>query len=119
MDLGKYFDTVNRSKLVEVMSRTIKDGRVLSLIHKFLNSGVKAGVRLETPETGVPQGSPLSPLPGNIMLHELDKELENRGHRLVRYADDMLILCKSQRAAERTLSNTTACIESKLYLRVN
>jgi group II intron reverse transcriptase/maturase len=119
MDLEKYFDTVNRSKLIEVLSRTIKDGRVISLIHKFLNAGVKIGSRYEPTSTGVPQGSPLSPLLGNIMLNELDRELEKRGHRFVRYADDMLILCRSIRAAERTMRSTTAFIEKRLFLRVN
>ena len=119
MDLEQYFDMVNRSKLIEVLSRTIKDGRVISLIHKFLNSGVQVGDRVEEPEKGVPQGSPLSPLLGNIMLHELDKELTRRGHKFVRYADDLQILCKSRRSAERTLLNTVSFIESKLYLRVN
>jgi hypothetical protein len=77
------------------------------------------GARQETPEEGVPQGSPLSPLLGNIMLNELDRELTVRGHKYVRYADDMMIMCKSKRAAERTLVSTTSYIESKLYLRVN
>lgn len=119
IDLAQYFDTVNRSKLIEVLSRTIHDGRVISLIHKFLNSGVIVGGMVEEPEKGVPQGSPLSPLLGNIMLHELDKELTRRGHKFVRYADDMLILCKSQRSAERTLANTVSFIENRLYLCVN
>lgn len=119
IDLEKYFDTVNRSKLIELLSQTIKDGRVISLIHKFLNAGVMVGGRVEEPEKGVPQGSPLSPLLGNIMLHELDKELTRRGHKFVRYADDMLILCRSSRSAERTLNSTTTFIESKLHLRVN
>lgn len=119
LDLEKYFDTVNRSKLIEILSRTIKDGRLISLIHKFLNSGVIIGGRVEDIQQGVPQGSPLSPLLGNIMLHELDKELTQRGHKFVRYADDIVILCKSQRSAERTLHNTTTFIEKKLKLRVN
>jgi len=119
MDLEQYFDTVNRSKLVEVLSRTIRDGRVISLIHKFMNSGVMVGARLETPSDGVPQGSPLSPLLGNVMLNELDKELTRRGHKFVRYADDILIMSKSQRAAARTMESTTAYIEKQLYLRVN
>jgi len=119
MDLEKYFDSVNRSKLIEVLSRTIKDGRVISLIHKFLNSGVMIGGMKEEPEQGVPQGSPLSPLLGNIMLHESDKELIRRGHKFVRYADDMMILCKSRRSAERTLEHTVSYIENTLYLRVN
>jgi retron-type reverse transcriptase len=80
MDLEKYFDTVNQSKLIEVLSRTVKDGRVVSLIHKYLKAGVMVGGKIEPTATGTPQGSPLSPLLGNIMLHELDKELESRGH---------------------------------------
>jgi group II intron reverse transcriptase/maturase len=88
MDLEKFFDTVNQSKLIEVLSRTVKDGRVISLIHKYLNAGVVAGDKFEESPMGVPQGGPLSPLLSNIMLNELDKELERRGHRFVRYADD-------------------------------
>jgi len=88
MDLEKFFDTVNQSKLIEILSRTIKDGRVISLIHKYLNAGVIVRNKFETTEVGVPQGGPLSPLLSNIMLNELDKELENRGHRFARYADD-------------------------------
>lgn len=119
MDLEKYFDTVNQSKLVQVLSETIKDGRVISLIHKFLRAGVmEGGAFRESPE-GVPQGGPLSPLLGNIMLNECDHELERRGHRFVRYADDMMIFCKSQKAAQRTLGNITQFIERKLFLRVN
>lgn len=88
MDLEKYFDTVNQSKLVEVLSRTIKDGRVISLIHKYLRAGVIIGHSFEKTEVGVPQGGPLSPILSNVMLNELDKELERRGHRFVRYADN-------------------------------
>jgi group II intron reverse transcriptase/maturase len=119
MDLEKYFDTVNQSKLVEVLSRTIKDGRVISLIHKYLKAGVVVKHRFEDTEIGVPQGGNLSPILSNIMLNELDKELESRGHRFVRYADDMLIFCKSRRSAERTLENLLPFIEKKLFLKVN
>ncbi|OGO77620.1 MAG: group II intron reverse transcriptase/maturase [Clostridiales bacterium GWB2_37_7] len=119
MDLEKYFDTVNQSKLIEVLSRTIKDGRVISLIHKFLRAGVVVRHRFEGTEVGVPQGGPLSPLLSNIMLNELDRELESRGHRFVRYADDMVILCKSKKSAERTLDNILPYIERKLFLKVN
>jgi group II intron reverse transcriptase/maturase len=94
IDLEKFFDTVNQSKLIEVLSRKIKDGRVISLIHKYLRAGVAIGACHEESHSGVPQGSPLSPLLGNIMLDELDKELERRGHPFVRYADDgLLVLC--------------------------
>lgn len=119
MDLEKFFDTVNQSKLIEIMSRTIKDGRVISLIHKYLNAGVVVRNKFEETKVGVPQGGPLSPLLSNIMLNELDKELEKRGHRFVRYADDLVILCKSKRSAERTLRNTLPYIEEKLFLKVN
>lgn len=119
MDLEKFFDTVNQSKLVEVLSRTIKDGRVISLIHKYLDAGVIVRNKFEESRTGVPQGGPLSPLLSNIMLNELDKELEKRGHRFVRYADDMVILCKSKRGAHRSLKNILPYIEGKLFLKVN
>ena len=119
MDLEKFFDTVCQSKLIEVLSRTIKDGRVISLIHKYLNAGVISRGVFERTEVGMPQGGPLSPLLSNVMLNELDKELENRGHRFVRYADDCMIFCKSRKSAERTLKNIIPFIEKKLFLKVN
>ena len=119
MDLEKFFDTVSHSKLIEVLSRTVKDGRVISLIHKYLNAGVMKDGKLGPSETGVPQGGPLSPLLSNIMLNELDRELDRRGHKYVRYADDMVILCKSKRSAQRALANILPYIEGKLFLRVN
>jgi group II intron reverse transcriptase/maturase len=119
MDLEKFFDTVNQSKLIEVLSRTIKDGRVISLINKYLRAGVMIKHSYKDTFEGVPQGGPLSPLLSNIMLNELDKELEKRGHRFVRYADDLMIFCKSRRAAERTLTNILPFIENKLFLKVN
>lgn len=119
MDLEKFFDTVNQSKLIQVLSEEIKDGRVISLIHKYLRAGVIVYGEFEDTEWGVPQGGPLSPLLANILLNELDHELERRGHRFVRYADDMMIFCKSKRAAERTLLNITPYIEDKLFLKVN
>ena len=119
MDLEKFFDTVCQSKLIEVLGRTINDGRVISLIHKYINAGVIAKGVFEKTEVGMPQGGPLSPLLSNIMLNELDKELEVRGHRFVRYADDCMILCKSKKSAERTLKNIIPFIEEKLFLKVN
>jgi group II intron reverse transcriptase/maturase len=116
IDLEKFFDTVNHSKLIEVLSR---DGRVVSLIHKYLRAGIMIGVRHEESREGVPQGSPLSPLLGNIILDEMDKELERRGHPFVRYADDSLIFSRSLRAAERVKDSITRFIEKRLYLRVN
>lgn len=119
MDLEKFFDTVCQSKLIEILSRTIKDSRIISLIHKYLNAGViKNGVFAET-KVGMPQGGPLSPLLSNIMLNELDKELAKRGHRFVRYADDLMIFTKSKRSAQRTLASIVPFIEKKLYLKVN
>jgi group II intron reverse transcriptase/maturase len=119
MDLEKYFDTVNQSKLIQIVSETIKDGRVISLIHKFLNAGVMVGGMFEDSPEGVPQGGPLSPLLGNIMLNECDKELEKRGHRFVRYADDLMVFCKSTKAAQRTLDRILPYIEETLFLKVN
>ena len=87
MDLEKFFDTVCRSKLIEILSRTIKDGRVISLIHKYLNAGVIRKGNIKEQDGAVAQVNRLSPLLSNIMLNELDKELARRGHRFVRYAD--------------------------------
>ena len=119
IDLEKFFDKVNQSKLIEALSKTIKDGRVISLIHKYLNAGVIVSNKFERTEKGVPQGGPLSPLLSNIMLNELDKELESRGHKFVRYADDLVIFTKSKRSASRVLTGITNYIEGKLFLSVN
>lgn len=119
MDLQSYFDTVNHSKLIEVMSRTVKDGRVISLVHKYLNAGVMEDGGFHATTEGVPQGGPLSPLCGNVMLNELDKELERRAHKFVRYADDCMIFCKSRKSAERTLEHIIPYITEKLFLKVN
>lgn len=119
MDLEKFFDKVSQSKLIEVLSRTIKDGRVISLIHKYLCAGVMVQGHYEDTHTGVPQGGNLSPLLSNVMLNELDKELEKRGLRYVRYADDSMIFCRTKRAAQRVLASITKYIEEVLYLKVN
>lgn len=119
LDLERFFDTVSHSKLIEILSRTIKDGRVISLIHKYLRSGVINRGMFERSTEGTPQGGPLSPLLSNIMLNELDKELERRGHPFVRYADDAMIFCKSKRAAKRVRESITLFIEGKLFLKVN
>lgn len=119
MDLEKFFDTVNQSKLMEILARDIKDGRVLSLIHKYLRAGVVWCGWFEDTEVGIPQGGPLSPLCANIMLNELDHELERRGHSYVRYADDMVIFCGSKASAEQTLEHIVPFIEKKLFLKVN
>ena len=119
MDLEKFFDTVCQSKLMQVLSETITDGRVVSLIHKYLNAGVMVDGVLKETKVGVPQGGPLSPLLSNILLNELDQELDRRGHRFVRYADDCMVFCKSQRAAKRACESIIRFIEKKLFLKVN
>ena len=119
IDLEKFFDTVNHSKLTEVLSHKVKDGRVISLIHKYLNAGVMNEGKYEETTEGVPQGGPLSPILSNILLNELDNELERRGHKYVRYADDMVIFCRSRRSAERTMQTIIPFIEGKLFLKVN
>ena len=119
IDLERFFDTVNQSKLVQLLSDSIPDGRVVSLVHRFLQAGVMVdGVVMPT-EEGTPQGGPLSPLLANVMLNELDRELERRGHAFVRYADDCLILKASRKAAERVMATMTEFIERKLFLKVN
>ena len=119
MDLEKFFDVVNQSKMVEILSGTIKDGRVISLIHKYLRAGAVVGNQLEETNIGLAQGGNISPLCSNIMLNELDKELEKRGIRYVRYADDALLFAKCKRSANRMLNNILPFIENKLKLRVN
>jgi len=119
LDLEKFFDTVNHSKLIELLSRTVKDGRVVSLIHKYLNAGVQLGGKVEPGKLGVPQGGPLSPLLSNVMLNELDEELARRGHKFVRYADDLVIMCRSKRGAQRVMNTIVPFIENKLFLKVN
>lgn len=119
IDLEKFFDTVNQDKLITIVGKTIKDGDVVSLIRKYLSAGVMInGVKKET-KVGTPQGGNLSPLLSNIMLNELDKELEARGLNFVRYADDCVILVKSEKAANRVLKSITKFIEKKLGLKVN
>ncbi len=119
LDLEKFFDTVSQHRLIELLSRKVKDGRLVSLIHKYLQSGVVIGHKFEYTEKGVPQGGPLSPLLSNIMLNELDKELERREHKFVRYADDVVILTKSKRSSKRVLHSITRYIENRLSLKVN
>jgi len=119
IDLERYFDTVDHDKLMRIISKDVKDGRVISLIRKYLKSGVMTnGVVIET-EEGTPQGGPLSPLLSNIMLHELDVELTKRGHKFCRYADDCNIYVKSEKSAYRVMESITRFIEKKLKLKVN
>ena len=119
IDLAKYFDTVNHSKLMRLLSETIKDGRVLSLIGKYLKSGVMINGVIEETEEGCPQGGNLSPLLSNIMLNELDIELTKRGLKFCRYADDANIYVKSKKAAERVMNSITRFLEQELRLKVN
>ena len=119
IDLQAFFDNVNQDKLIGIIRRTIKDGRVVSLIRKYLVSGVMINGVCQPTKMGTPQGGNLSPLLSNIMLNELDKELEKRGLRFVRYADDCLIMVKSEKAANRVMQTITSYIENKLGLIVN
>lgn len=119
IDLARYFDTVNHDKLMALLAKEIEDKRVLALIRKYLQSGVMInGVVIDT-EEGCPQGGPLSPLLSNIMLNELDKELERRGLKFCRYADDGNIYVRSKKAAERVMKNITRFLEENLKLKVN
>ena len=119
LDLDKFFDRVNHDKLMSTLAKKITDKRTLKLLRGYLNCGImENGVVIERIE-GTPQGSPLSPLLSNIVLNELDKELESRGHRHVRFADDCSIYVKSEKSATRVLESTTEFIEKKLKLKVN
>jgi len=117
--IRKCLEYANQDKLVQILSRKIADGRVISLIRKYLNAGVMVGKEYRKSDIGVPQGGNLSPLLANVMLNELDHELERRGHKFVRYADDMVIFSKSKRGANETLKHIQPFIEGKLFLKVN
>lgn len=119
MDLKSFFDEVSHDRLMYRLSETIKDKTLLRLIRKYLRSGILVEGLIEQRQKGTPQGSPLSPLLSNIVLDELDKELEKRGHRFVRYADDFLIFVRSQKASERVKESIGKFIENKLKLKVN
>lgn len=119
MDLSKFFDRVNHDRLMSRLATKIKDKRVLKLIRKFLTSGVMVGGLVSSSEEGTPQGGPLSPLLSNIVLDELDKEMEKRGLKFVRYADDFMIYVKSKRAGERVMKSISKFITDKLRLKVN
>lgn len=119
MDLEKFFDKVNHDKLMGLLAKKIGDKRTLKLIRAYLTSGIMEDGIVSQRTEGTPQGSPLSPLLSNIVLHELDKELERRGHRFVRYADDCSIYVKSEKSAQRVMGSITEYIEHKLKLKVN
>jgi len=119
IDLERFFDMVNHDRIMRLLSKTIEDGDVISLIRKFLVSGVMVDGKYEETTIGCPQGGNISPLLSNVMLNELDKELEARGLKFTRYADDALIFVKSGKAANRVMESLTKYIEKKLGLKVN
>lgn len=119
IDLEKFFDCVNHDMLMARIARKIKDKRLLRLVRRYLQAGIMVEGLVTDPTQGTPQGSPLSPLLSNIMLDDLDKEIERRGHTFCRYADDCNIYVKSQRAGERVMTSLTTFIERKMKLKVN
>ena len=119
IDLQKFFDTVCHDKLISIVMKTVHDGELVSLIRKYLVSGVMENGVVRPTKVGTPQGGNLSPLLSNIMLNELDKELEKRGLRFTRYADDCVIVVQSEKAANRVMESVTKFIEKKLGLKVN
>jgi RNA-directed DNA polymerase len=119
LDLAKFFDQVNHDVLLARIGRKVRDKRLLALIGRYLRAGVLVGEVIQATEIGTPQGSPLSPLLANILLDDLDKELERRGLRFARYADDLLILVKSMRAGQRVKASLTRYLTSRLKLAVN
>ena len=119
LDLEKFFDRVNHDKLMYLLAKRIDDKRILKLIRAYLESGVMLGGLVSPTREGTPQGGPLSPLLSNVMLHELDKELERRGHRFCRYADDCNIYVKSKKSGNRVMGSVSQFIEKRLKLKVN
>ncbi|MFM7219510.1 MAG: group II intron reverse transcriptase/maturase [Nodosilinea sp.] len=119
LDLEKFFDTVNHDVLMSRIARKVTDKVLLGLIGRYLRAGVLVGSTVQATAWGTPQGSPLSPLLSNILLDDLDKELEARGHRFVRYVDDLVILVKSKRAGQRVMAKISRYLSQKLKLKVN
>lgn len=119
LDLAKFFDNVDHDILMARVARRISDKRLLALIGRYLRAGVLINDSIQSSELGTPQGGPLSPLLANILLDDLDRELEGRGHRFVRYADDLMVLVKSERAGQRVKANLTTYLGRRLKLPVN
>jgi RNA-directed DNA polymerase len=119
LDLAKFFDNVQHDILMVRVARRVGERRLLALIGRYLRAGVMIGERFEPSELGTPQGGPLSPLLANILLDDLDRELERRGHRFARYADDLLVLVKSERAGQRVQASLTTYLDRRLRLPVN
>ena len=119
LDLEKFFDRVSHDKLMGQIAKRVEDKRLLKLIRAFLNAGVMENGLVSPSVEGTPQGGPLSPLLSNLVLDELDRELERRGHRFVRYADDSNIYVRSERAGQRVMESVTRFITQKLKLKVN
>ena len=119
LDLEKFFDRVNHDRLMAAIARRVSDKRMLKLIRAFLESGVMENGLVSPVEEGTPQGGPLSPLLSNLVLDELDRELERRQHRFVRYADDCNIYVASERAGKRVMQSVTGFIQRRLKLKVN
>ncbi len=114
LDLAKFFDNVQHDVLMARVARKVRDKRLLALIGRYLRAGVLVGESIQATEIGTPQGGPLSPLLANILLDDLDRELERRGHRFARYADDLVILVKTTRAGERVKASVTRFLTRKL-----
>ncbi len=119
LDLEKFFDRVNHDRLMAAIAQRVKDKRLLKLIRAFLNAGVMENGLVSPTDEGTPQGGPLSPILSNLVLDELDRELEKRGHRFVRYADDCNIYVRSERAGQRVMQSVTQFITRRLKLKVN
>lgn len=119
LDIEKFFDKVNQDKLISCIRKQVNESEVLGLIRKFLKAGVMENGVKQSTEEGTPQGGPLSPLLANIYLNEFDKELEKRGLRFVRYADDCIIFTRSEKAANRVMNSVTEWLRRKLFLKVS